>query len=86
MPATNVTEYKRIKGVSLSSTLSITTIVFHNIILDTARKSAVYFLLSFFCMFTGLLFCLSTFLKTTKKIFSFFSGVSYVVGGKCVLD
>ena len=52
------------------------------LISDTARKSAGYFLLSFSFMLAGLVCCLSTALRNSKKIFSFFSGVSYVVGGE----
>ena len=55
---------------------------FHNLsFIDTARKSSTYFLFSFILMLNGEFFCFTSFLKTTKKIFSFISGVSFIVGG-----
>ena len=58
----------------------------YNLISDSARKSAVHFLVSFSLMLAGLFCCLSTIIKNTKKILSFFSGVCYVIGGQCRLS
>ena len=51
------------------------------VILDTARKSSAYFLFSFILMLNGEFFCFTGFLKTSKKIFSFISGVCFIIAG-----
>ena len=52
------------------------------IILDSARNSTIYFILSFIFLLIGEFFCFATFLKSGRKIFAFFSGISFVVGGR----
>ena len=51
-------------------------------VLDTARKSSSYFLFSFILMLNGEFFCFTGFLKSSKKIFCFISGVSFIIAGK----
>jgi len=51
----------------------------------SARNSSTYFILSFIFLLTGEFFFIITFLKSSKKIFAFLSGVSFVVGGLITL-
>jgi len=51
----------------------------------SARNSAIYFILSFIFLLIGEFFCFATFLKSGRKIFAFFSGISFVVGGLITL-
>ena len=48
---------------------------------DSARNSSVYFLLSFIFLLTGEFFYIITLFKSCKRIFVFFSGISFVLGG-----
>jgi len=56
-----------------------------NAIPYTARKSSAYFLFSFILMLNGEFFCFTGFLKTSKKIFSFISGVCFIIAGLVIL-
>ena len=48
---------------------------------DTARNSAVYFVASLVILVIGEVFYMTTLLWSSKNLFAFFSGVSFVVGG-----
>ena len=55
------------------------------IVTDTARKSSSYFLFSFLLILNGEFFIFTCLLNRSRKLFSFISGISFILGGTFII-